>query len=835
MCCNMWRKKGGTGSRDGKSCNIRKYVSNAIPIILILIFFVLLNLAFENYITENPVLELSGEEYLEREENRFSDMFESDRDYIEQKFIPQKAGLKTIGIRLAINHAGLTDDFRLLLELRREGKVIQSEEITQEEIDNWRYYDMELEEEPEAGEEYYIRIRQLVGPMWEGQDKYQISYVMFLAEEHVAENNTYYVYNGKRTDGEFEMYYVYSYSDDKLSEYQTAADLIFLLAAIALPLLKRFIKISEKAKDRIAAAMYLALPVLGFLTAELTAGNLWTMRASSMIKNLLMCYLAVLFLSLFIRRLGTLALICITGCSGLGLVQYFVLRFRGSAFMIQDIFAWKTAATVADRYIYEISLPLFLTLMTALYVIYVYQQVKRSIFPFRTRGILLLGTVCAAGLAGMITGGFLISPHKINVWDLTVAYQRDGSLLTMASEVQFLVGDRPATYSMDKIHDILEEARRTFPAESEAVTKPENLIVIMNESFADMENIGEIAADTALLPYLHSMEENVVRGWLSVPVFGGGTANTEYEVLTGNTMAFLSGGSPYQMNVSEGEFGLASVLKVQDFHTVAAHPYIADNWNRRTVYSDMGFDLFLSEENWGGLELMRWCESDEAAYRKVTELYEEQEGKLFIFLVTMQNHGGYSGEYDDFQNTVKLNYGEDYAQAEQYLSLLQESDRAFEGLVEYFSEVEEPTMIVMFGDHLATLENEFYDELFGKSPEELSFEEMQKRYITPFVIWANYEIEEDKDVIMSANYLGSYILKMAGLDMAPYQQFLYNLWKEVPVINIRGIMGNDGNWYPWDEVPEKYWERIEEYRILQYNNTYDRKNKVEGLFMVQER
>lgn len=813
---------------------ILKKLSKFMPAVVVLCFFVLINLAFGNYIEENPVVEQSGQEFLEREEFEFSDILRKPEDYIEQKFTPMKPGLKNIAIRLAVNHAGLPDDFVLLIELRKDGRVIQSEKINQEQIRNWRYYDFSVEEKLEEGEEYALRIRQLVGPKWENHENYWISYVIFHGIEHVPENDTSYVYNGKKVENEFELCYTYSYEDTGMLGGQIAVDLLFLLAAAVLPILKRYVKFDEKVKERISIVLYAALPVLGFLVLEVIAGNLLTMRAVSIVKNLLACYLIVIILSIAAKSPGTLAMIFITLCAVLGLVQYFVMFFRGSAFMIQDIFAVKTAATVAERYIYEITFSQFLVLMMALYTICIYLQVKRNVFSYKRKGVLAFGTVCAMGFAGTVSGGYLISTHLMNVWDLAASYRQDGVLLTMASECQFLIGDKPVSYSVAKIQDILEKAGKAGQEETSPAVTPDNLIIIMNESFSDLENISEIATGTELLPYLHGMEENVIKGYLTVPVFGGGTANTEYEVLTGNTMAFLSGGSPYQMNVSEGEFGLASILKEQGFYAVAAHPYMAENWNRRVVYSDMGFDTFLSEENWGKMELMRWCESDKAAYDKVIELYEECEDKFFTFLVTMQNHGGYAGEYENFQNTVELNYPEKYPQAEQYLSLLQESDKAFQGLVEYFADVEEPTMIVMFGDHLATLEDEFYEQLFGKKLEELSFEETQKRYSTPFVIWTNYDIEEEYDVVMSTNYLGSYILNAAGLKLPPYNQFLLELWQEIPAICGRGILGSDGEWYSWESVPEYYADRIEEYKVLQYNNIYDRKNKVEELYAVRE-
>lgn len=186
----------------------------------------------------------------------------------------------------------------------------------------------------------------------------------------------------------------------------------------------------------------------------------------------------------------------------------------------------------------------------------------------------------------------------------------------------------------------------------------------------------------------------------------------------------------------------------------------------------MGFDVFYAENNWGEMEILRWVASDKSAYKKVIEIDEESTEKQFVFLVTMQNHGGYTVQWEGFENDVFLNYGNEYPQAEQFLSLMQESDRALKELLEYYEKSSEPTMIIIFGDHQPAVEEEFYEELYGKELQELSFEEKQSRYVTPFIIWANYEIEEQNNVEISSNYLGSYILEQAGLELSPYNRFL---------------------------------------------------------------
>lgn len=243
--------------------------------------------------------------------------------------------------------------------------------------------------------------------------------------------------------------------------------------------------------------------------------------------------------------------------------------------------------------------------------------------------------------------------------------------------------------------------------------------------------------------------------------------------MTGNELEFMAQGTTaYQMNVKEHEKSLVSILEEQCFKTSALHPYPAENWNRENVYSYMGFDVFYAENNWGEMEILRWVASDKSAYKKVIEIDEESTEKQFVFLVTMQNHGGYTVQWEGFENDVFLNYGNEYPQAEQFLSLMQESDRALKELLEYYEKSSEPTMIIIFGDHQPAVEEEFYEELYGKELQELSFEEKQSRYVTPFIIWANYEIEEQNNVEISSNYLGSYILEQAGLELSPYNRFL---------------------------------------------------------------
>ena len=139
-------------------------------------------------------------------------------------------------------------------------------------------------------------------------------------------------------------------------------------------------------------------------------------------------------------------------------------------------------------------------------------------------------------------------------------------------------------------------------------------------------------------------------------VFGGGTSNTEYEVLTGHSMALLPYViSAYQAYCHPEEYGMVSTLKAQGYTAVAMHPNISGNWNRKNVYQYMGFDEFISSGGFQEAERLRNYVSDLGDYQRLIERYEEKEPgeKLFVFNVTMQNHGGYEEAFPDFQQEIQ--------------------------------------------------------------------------------------------------------------------------------------------------------------------------------------
>ena len=450
--------------------------------------------------------------------------------------------------------------------------------------------------------------------------------------------------------------------------------------------------------------------------------------------------------------------------------------------------------------------------------------------------------------------------------ELLYSELNDKTAATSADGDNSSTGDATKSNSGSKGADndnVADGATNTTDNSKNNNEKP-NIICIMNESLSDLSICGDFTTNVDYMPFLRSLKNNTVRGNLYVPVHGSGTSNTEYEFLTGNSTSFFPAGSnAYMLYVNHNTSSLVSTLNYQGYSSLAFHPYYSGGWNRTNVYNFFGFERFFSitsvirpsilvdyinsgynnaylnqlcEEYYPGQNvLMRQYVSDEYNYNKVIEYYEERDTQkpFFLFNVTMQNHGGYSSTGTNFESDVKItSTSKSYPLAEQYLSLVKKSDKAFENLIDYFDTVDEPTIICLFGDHQPSIEEDFYKEIMNvKSLDSLSLEERQKRFITPFYIYANYDIAEQEIEMLSVNYLSSYLMEIAGLKLTDYNRYLLSISKKLPVINSNGYIDNKGKHYENGQRSE-YSELLQSYKKIQYNNAIDKDHEQKRLFYL---
>ena len=209
---------------------------------------------------------------------------------------------------------------------------------------------------------------------------------------------------------------------------------------------------------------------------------------------------------------------------------------------------------------------------------------------------------------------------------------------------------------------------------------------------------------------------------------------------------------------------------------------------------------------------------------------ESSDQPFFLFDVTMQNHGGYT--YRAYKSDVEVE-GYDDSAVNQFLSLERDSDEALEYLIEYFKDYEEPTLIVMFGDHYPDLPDEFTEAISGKAYDDLTLDEQQMYFATPFFIWANYDIDEATDVLTSTNYLGTMMMEQTGLEMADYNYYLQDLMEEIPALNHLGYMDTEGKFHSWNDGEPEILDKEWEYECLQYNNLAENGNRLNWFFVPE--
>lgn len=579
---------------------------------------------------------------------------------------------------------------------------------------------------------------------------------------------------------------------------------------------------------------YLALvicPVVTFYLFDLYTHNPFTsMSFKTQLLNIVFYELiGLLFFGVF--RYLRLALMVQSGFFMIiGLVNYYVLNFRSAPIMPWDIFSVSTAASVAGNFSYELERDTVFVLLSFVALLAVESRCTlKASGRKRIRAVMIMLPVLFLwSYTGLIQDEGFVSHFGLydKLFTPTVMNKRDGNIVAFLMEMEYLNVEKPEGYSSGQVGELYEEGKsrelKNALADPESVERP-NVIVIMDEAFSDLAVLGELKTNKDYMPFIHSLQQgadNTITGNLNVSVLGGNTANTEFEFLTGHTMAFLPQGSvAYQQYLRNPEPSLASYFKELGYSTVAIHPYYADGWDRDRVYPLLGFDEFLAKDDFQTAQKLRGYISDEACFQKIRELYEEKEPgePLFVFNVTMQNHSGYDEEFDNFKPDITVE-GITSPALGRYLSLLKRTDQAFERLVKYFSKAEEDTVIVFFGDHQpTTYVSNPIRRAEGIDPDTLTVEENLLNYKVPYVIWSNFDAQSGRDRESSPNYLGIDVLNRCGLPLPSYQAYLDGLRREYPVISALQVRDKKGKLYETDELREA----LNTYRSLEYYLLFD--------------
>ena len=654
---------------------------------------------------------------------------------------------------------------------------------------------------------------------------------------------------------------------------QTICFILSILAGVFL-----YVRIGNGLFSKIyTGAAAVLIPPLAFMLVEAYNRGFWHVGAPLSYK-IAEPFSSMFLLNLLLYYLFYLALAFLCGSFRIGysivsvllmlvaVVNSYVVKFRGSPIVPWDLLSVRTAGNVAGNYDYTVTWQMVLATFGFIFLILVSVKMnaRLRIFPVR-----LAGAALALGALLFVVSGLQEDEMK-TFWGVdttlftpNVRYTKNGFWPAFLSNLSFLNVEKPEGYSAGKAREIGQEAQDSYEAGEGAaaasVQKP-NIIVIMNEAFSDLSVLGDFSTSEDYMPGFRALMEEYTSGHLMVSVKGGNTANTEYECLSSDSMAFLPPGCVvFQQYIHSSVPTIATHLKSLGYRTTGMHPYNGSGWERDRVYPLMGFDEFLDISDFQGADKLRNYVSDKGAYDKIIDIFESkpEDESEFIFLVTMQNHSGYTPKNTDngFTEEVMLTDAPlqtgDVVATERYLTLIKYSDQAFTDLIDYFEKnVDEPTVIAMFGDHEPgdyitdvidrLVGNESFDTASDNSgaagTTQESLEGVQKHYMVPYVIWNNFGASKREDAeLISANYLCPMILEDAGVELNAYQKFLLEMREQVPAIAAGAYVDAGGVFHSWsgEDQDKDRADVLTNYNILQYNHLNDTENRVEDLFSIR--
>ncbi|MCR5332013.1 MAG: sulfatase-like hydrolase/transferase [Lachnospiraceae bacterium] len=650
----------------------------------------------------------------------------------------------------------------------------------------------------------------------------------------------------------------------KITKSKTTLDWVrilklFLFATVCtvLPLVK--LKLPKRAVYSVQMGSIVLGFLMSFWAGEHIINNTWhDIKLVAIVFNLMIMFaLFTLFYIITNRQKGAIiGVYCFTIL--FATINYYVNKFRGDPIQAADIYTTGTALNVLGNYtiapIWRMMETLFAGAGLFCLLIFLPAEEKRvkgwkRIFYIIPGGMLVLLTFYTFAVAAYP----LDQGIKVKTFNPLKSYKTNGELLNFFRGFYYMQVFEPEGYSKNSVRELMDNSGYTSdPVDLDDGQKNPNIIFVMNESLMDFTWFDNVILSEDPLEYIHSLKksDNAIVGKMDVSVFGGRTAITEYEVITGNSAAFFPDSAvPYALYVKDIEPSITWNMKDLGYcGNMAYHPYKAKGYSRPKAYPNLGFTEFISletiKENLQESDYLRSFVSDSADTRDIIRLYEEQrantDAPFYIFNVTMQNHGGYESDFDNFEQDIHV-YG-DLAgdlQFKRYINLVDYSDDAFKELTDYFSKVDEPTIIVTWGDHLPNLSTEMYNTLYGKSKSSFTTAEKFSYYETPFVIWANYDINKDgrynerfKNV--SANYLSSMVMDIAGVPMTAYQKYLVDMQKEIPIFTSHGYIDKDQVFYELDNLESPYYnDWVLKYQTFEYNYEFDPKNRISSFYMLK--
>ncbi|MEE0777015.1 MAG: sulfatase-like hydrolase/transferase [Bacillota bacterium] len=468
--------------------------------------------------------------------------------------------------------------------------------------------------------------------------------------------------------------------------------------------------------------------------------------------NALIIMLTLSLALLFKRRFFVLSLVSIIWL-GCGIANFVLLSFRTTPFSAIDLTMVPYALSIIDVYLSKpqiITLTVILVLVLIGIIIIGIRAPKHKEKMHYLRSIIAVATLSA--LVVIVSAiGSQTQILESRFGNLAAAYENYGFAYCLSNSFIDSGIKKPSSYSEQAMNDIVDALGEDDGADD---AKTPNIIFIQLESFFDVNYLKNVQFSENPLPNFTKLKEKYPSGFLNVPSVGAGTANTEFEVITGMNLDYFGAGEyPYKTILLEETCeSLPNNLKERDYNSFAIHNNRASFYGRNEVFCSMGFDTFISKEYMQDLEYTGagWAK-DNCLINEILKSLKSTENQDFIYTITVEGHGKYSAKVLDGTETLDFTMpeGHDRDAYASFFKLQQDVDTFIGDLIDALGQLDEDVVLVMYGDHLPSLEIQ---------PSELTNGNV---YQTEYVIWNNMGIEAERTDLASYQ-LSSYVMNLLG-------------------------------------------------------------------------
>lgn len=556
----------------------------------------------------------------------------------------------------------------------------------------------------------------------------------------------------------------------------------------------------------------------------------------------------------WLTRFAPLAMLltAVLGCVPAA-VNFYTLQLRGEPFLPWDLMQISEAAGVASAAGIHIQTSMIVSLVLAALLtvgaFFLYRGRQKLPWVRRLGGF----AASAAVTCGMLFGVFLqptvtqaigIQP---DAWMQDRYYRYYGVITSFLTNLTNLEITKPETYSEETVNTILDDVEAgekytTQPLYPESygattpateVEKQPTIIYVMNESYWDVSELEEhgFVFDTDVSANLHALQQTSASGRAYSPSFGGGTCDVEFEALTGYSVSYLPNGSkPYQQHVTKPMFALPNYLKTQGYQTAAIHCFWAKYWSRDTAYPNLGFDDFISLEDMHHVQKVRkhyWTSglvTDDTMADQIIQQYEtmkaDSDAPIFLHAVTMQNHTNYNRDnYPDDERVKVIAHPvgikpSTIGALEDFATGIRDADAMLGKLTAYFAQVDEPVILVFWGDHYNPIDSNY--DIFTASGYASGESSDPRLHQTTLLMWSNYTDQPVDFGTIAAYDISPVMMNLYGLKQPIYFQYLNRQLQAAYRANTRGVvMNRDGSTTRTPTSLQEQWS--ERHWLLQYD------------------